>query len=341
MFKSSTFCLLRNAFRAKSFPRVIVNRTNYKSNDQNQYKSQQKPPIFLFASFPLWEMLSGKKPEEDTPEDKLIVSIKRGVLAIQKGDYKAAEKILHVALKMAQDLQHHDAVTYIYDVMANLAMEAGDFKKSEKLFVEVMQRLFAEGHKEDSIKMLHLSAKMAHICHFTEQLDKATQGFEWTLEKIKEKMKTFTDDEDLRELYGLTKNWYAQVLMDKKLFKQARDHFEEAYKIYTEIHGDKTLEGILMLNNLSVAYSEMNDLASAIETLKKVIELGKEIPKLAEIGIFHANLGLLYLRQSLINEATAACQLGYRLGLKLKNEDATRQSEYCLDRIKEYNKSQK
>lgn len=340
MFKSTSICLLRNIARTKSFTRIVSHRTYHKSNDHgsNHQKGNHRP-LFLLAAFPLWDIITGKDPEnQDKPEDKLITSIKRGVLSIQRGDFKTAERILHVALKMAQDLQHSEAITYIYDILANLAMEAGDFQKSEKLFVDVMQRLFAEGHKEDSIKMLHISAKIAHICHFTDQLDKAMQGFEWTLEKLKEKLKKIENDEELLELYGLTQNWYAQLLMDKNLFKMAREHLEEAYKIYSEIHGEKTVEGIMMLNNLSVACSEMDDVAGAIETLKKVIELAKEIPKLGEIGIFHANLGLMYLRQSLINEATAACKYGHGLGLQMKNEDAIKQATYCLERIKKLNK---
>lgn len=342
MFKSSAFCLLRNITRTKSYSRVLCHKTYQKSHENggNYWKANaNQGPLIFFAAIPLWDMLIGKDPEkQDKPEDKLITSIKRGVLSIQKGDYKTAERILHVALKMAQDLRHSEAITYIYDILANLAMEAGDFQKSEKLFVDVMQRLFAEGHKEDSIKMLHISSKIAHICHFNDQHEKAMQGFEWTLEKLKEKLKKFGDDEELRELYGLTRNWYAQLLMDKQLFKLAREHFEEAYKVYTELHGEKTMEGIMILNNLSVACSEMDDVVGAIENLKKVIELAKDLPKLAEVGVFHANLGLLYLKQSLISEATEACKLAHRLGIQMKSEDAIKQASYCLDRIKQLNK---
>uniref|UniRef100_A0A336LP89 CSON009544 protein n=1 Tax=Culicoides sonorensis TaxID=179676 RepID=A0A336LP89_CULSO len=337
MLKSNFTCLLRNLrFQTKYLPRVISQSHHHYKQDYQKI-SNPNASIFFLASIPLWNILTGKDPEaQEKDEDKLITAIKRGVLSIKNGDYKTAEQILHVALKMAQDLSHSEAVTYIYDVLANLAMEAGDFKKSEKLFVDVMQRLFAEGHKEDSIKMLHISAKMAHICHFSEKLDQAMQGFEWTLEKLKEKLKKYDDADDLWELYGLTKNWYGQLLMDKNLYKLARENFEEAYKIYTKLHGEKTLEGVMILNNLSVACSEMDDVAGAIENLKKVLELAKEIPKLTEIGIFHANLGLLYLKQSLLNEATEACKLGYRLGHQMENKDAMKQASYCLDRIKKY-----
>ena len=41
----------------------------------------------------------------------------------QEGEYDKAEHIFHIALKMAQDVQHQDAILYIHDLLANLAYE--------------------------------------------------------------------------------------------------------------------------------------------------------------------------------------------------------------------------
>lgn len=71
--------------------------------------------------------------------------------------------MLHVALRQAQYLQNKDAVTYIYDVMANLAFDVGDYKKAEAIFISVMQRLIADGLPQDNIKIIHISLKMAKI----------------------------------------------------------------------------------------------------------------------------------------------------------------------------------
>ena len=119
--------------------------------------------------------------------EEVVMAIKRSILCIQRGEYKTAEQMLHIALKLAQDFQNRDAVTYIHDVLANLvkifysfprnylifpinliifffkAYEVGDFKKSEKLFVEVMKELLASGKTEDDPKMLHISSKLAHM----------------------------------------------------------------------------------------------------------------------------------------------------------------------------------
>lgn len=91
--------------------------------------------------------------DDETPEDKLIMNIKWSILYIQRGEYQKAEQMLHLALRMAQDLQNKDGITYVFDIMANLAMEQDEWKKAEKLFVTVMQRLLADGYAQDDIKV--------------------------------------------------------------------------------------------------------------------------------------------------------------------------------------------
>ena len=94
-----------------------------------------------------------KKDEDETPEDKLITTIKRSILCIQREQYDKAEQMLHLALRMAQDLKNRDGITYVYDVMANLAMEREQYKKAEKLFADVLRRLLSDGVSEVSPKV--------------------------------------------------------------------------------------------------------------------------------------------------------------------------------------------
>ena len=42
---------------------------------------------------------------------------------LQEGEFDKAEKIFHIALRMAQDVNHQDAILYIHDLLANLAFE--------------------------------------------------------------------------------------------------------------------------------------------------------------------------------------------------------------------------
>lgn len=230
------------------------------SRDKSQWSGNTNygrhiiPPVALL-NFSLLRLFS--KDDGETPEDQLITTIKRAILSIQREEHEKAERILHLALRMAQDLQSKDGITYVYDAMANLAMERGDFEKAEKLFVDVMKRLFGDGAQEDDMRLLHISAKIAHMAEQAGQLEKAKQGFEWVIKKLEERMKVTQDDPQLKELWGLTKNWYAQALMQLNSMADAKVAFEEAHKTFLEIHDKLSEEGLLLLNNLGVVCTQV------------------------------------------------------------------------------------
>lgn len=61
----------------------------------------------------------------------------------QNGELNKAEQLLHIALKTAQETQNELAITYIFDLLANLAYQREEYSKAEKLFKEVLQRMFS------------------------------------------------------------------------------------------------------------------------------------------------------------------------------------------------------
>lgn len=271
---------------------------------------------------------------EETPENKIITVIKRAVLSMQREQFDKAEQMLHLALRMAQDLQSKDGITYVYDVMANLAMEREQYKKSEKLFTEVMRRLLEDGYNEDSIKFLHISLKMANIAQLVGDLNKSMTGFTWTIKKIQECLERAPDDVEAKELMGLAKYWFGQLLMKNDNYEEARECLLEAYECFTKIHGSLHEECITILNNLSVACVQLERFTEAISYLAEALKLAKETKDYQQQGVLQSNLGLVYIRQGLLDEAKKLCTQAWRLG-RSKNDSATvDQAEYCLNEIK-------
>lgn len=143
----------QNQKKWKNEPQHLLNAAgqgdgNRKRHKWSGYMAPSKMGVIVSGAFSFG--FFGKTKDDETPEDKLITTIKRSVLCIQRQEFDKAEQMLHLALRMAQDLHSKEGVTYIYDVMANLAMEREQFKKAEKLFTEVMKRLFSEGYGENS-----------------------------------------------------------------------------------------------------------------------------------------------------------------------------------------------
>lgn len=85
------------------------------------------------------------------------------LLPLQREEFPAAEQMLHVALRQAQEQGNSDGITYAYDLMANLAMTRGQFEKAEKLFVLIMNRLISNQVPENDLRNLHISLKLAKI----------------------------------------------------------------------------------------------------------------------------------------------------------------------------------
>lgn len=91
--------------------------------------------------------------DESTPELKLTATLKRTILAIHRQQYDKAEQMGHLALRMAQDIQHYDGITLCYDTMGNLAFVRKQYEKAEKLFESVLQRLLEKGVAQDDLRV--------------------------------------------------------------------------------------------------------------------------------------------------------------------------------------------
>lgn len=140
-------CLFKNQFKFWSQKRLLCNSVGYEGQSKNFPRFLLGVPLLqLFNPFKDPKDL---KEEEDTPENQLIMTIKRSILCMQREEYNKAEQMLHIALRQAQQLNHKDGITYVYDIMANLASSVNDYAKSEKLYVEVMKRLLGDGVEQD------------------------------------------------------------------------------------------------------------------------------------------------------------------------------------------------
>ena len=52
------------------------------------------------------------------------------------------------------------------------------------------------------------------------------------------------------------------------------------------------------------------------------------------IGIYQANLGLIYMKKGLLEQAHLICTTAWTLGNKKKNNETMEQANYCLEQIK-------
>lgn len=270
---------------------------------------------------------------EDDKESELITTIKRAVLLIQRDDFKGAEQLLHIALKLAQDQSNEEGVTYIYDLMANLAFAQGHYNKAEKLFVNVMQRLMQTGIKEDDLKINHMSLKLAKIYEKKEDKIKAEEGYKFCLDNLQKKVNASLHDEDAVTLWAMTLDWYARFLLEEHRLDEAFANFEKAYEVCVKLNGEIHEQTVVLLNDLGTISFLKGDHDTALQYLTKAIEIGKHLPNMEDFSSVYVNLGNIYLQKKLYAEAKKYCKEGWQNANRHKNSEGIQEATLCLNEL--------
>lgn len=273
--------------------------------------------------------------EEEKKESELIIMIKRGILALKSGELKKAEQLLHVSLKMAQETNNQQAVTYIFDLLANLAYQREEYPKAERLFKDVLQRLLSGGMAEDDNAVVEISLKLASVYASEGDYEKAVQGFQFCIATQEEKINKKGEaalDEDTLLLWAMSMDWYARFLLNLHKFELAKQHFLKAYEMSARVNGMGHSQTAVLLNDIGSVCSLQKNYTEAIEYLEKAIAAAREAQS-SEIGSFYVNLGTVYLQQGLHGEARRCCREGLTLSKKMKNKDGAEEAEICLVEI--------
>ncbi|KAK4880229.1 hypothetical protein RN001_008375 [Aquatica leii] len=287
-------------------------------------------PIKVYLSLNILSWL-GFVDDDENKESELIMTLKRAILATNREQFDKAEQLLHIALRLAQQQLNEQGITYCYDLMANLAFNRLELDKSEKLFVSVVQRLLSNGVQQDDLKVIHISLKLARICHLKGEDEKADLGYNWCLEKIQKIKNT---DINSKMLYGIIHDWYAQFLLDKNDVGRSLNHLKEAYDVCSETEGAVTEQSMLLLNDLGITHWRVGNMDTAIDCLKQAVAIGNDLEDKTHVGVVNANLGLIYLQKGIIEQAEKYCKLGLQLGNHHENAESISQANYCFEQIK-------
>ncbi|XP_067001522.2 tetratricopeptide repeat protein 19 homolog, mitochondrial isoform X2 [Anabrus simplex] len=310
-----------------SMPRSVpsVNTTEHSCNNL-------KAKTFILCG--LLSSLGLKKDDETTPESELIMTIKRSILLIQKEEFKKAEQMLHLALKLAQEQQNSQAVTYIYDLMANLAYDTHAFDKAESLFVPVLSHLLASGTPPDDNKVIHISLKLANIYKAKKDYRKADEGFKFCIENLKNKVDAGASDEDTLLLWAMSLDWYARFELDQGHYKEAFSHFKTAYDMSVQVNGPVSEQNVVLLNDLGTVCCLQNDYDGAIKYLTEAVKIGKSLPDMEDFASIYVNLGAVYLKKQMYEEAKHACEAAWKSAKLHNNKEGLGEASICLDEIK-------
>lgn len=105
-----------------------------------------------------------------------------------KDEPEEAELILHDALRLAYQTDNKKAITYTYDLMANLAFIRGQLENAEQLFKATMSYLLGGGMKQEDNAIIEISLKLASIYAAQNRQEFAIAGYEFCISTLEEKI---------------------------------------------------------------------------------------------------------------------------------------------------------
>lgn len=84
----------------------------------------------------------------------------------------------------------------------------------------------------------------------------------------------------------------------------------------------------------------MDNFDEAKKYLLQALQSVKELKDEAQECVLYANLGLIHLREGLLEQAHKCCTYAWKVGKKQNNNEAIEQAEYCLKEISDYRKQE-
>ncbi|XP_065218089.1 tetratricopeptide repeat protein 19 homolog, mitochondrial-like [Planococcus citri] len=306
-------------------------RSKFNSNGKTTGSARNKM-LFAVSVAGLLKFLGLAEEEE---ESELMQILKRGELSYRRQEFDKSERIFHVALRLAQELQNENAITFIYDRLANVAFESNQFEKARKLFVDVLNRLFQKGMKEDDLTVIHISFKLAKIFEHSKDYFGAHSGYDFCFQKLEPKLNDQNEEyEDALALYKVLLNGYAYFNYNVGQLNKALELFKKAYDVNRQIYGEKHEDNVLMLNNLGTIYKHKGDMNTAISYFHEAEKLGKLLPEMENFSFIYLNLGYCYMETHVLNEALKYCQLAQRNAVHHDYQEGIKESEDCIAKVK-------
>jgi len=163
---------------------------------------------------------------------------------------------------------------------------------------------------------------------------KAEEGFQFCASSLQRNIEAGQNDQDTLMLWALTMDWYARFLVEVNRLPEAFECFKKAYDLCVQIKGVDNEEIVAVLNDLGTICFVQNDIDNALSYLTQAVAIGNKLPDMEDFGSVLINLGTVYMKKGMVQEATQVYQEAWRNAKKHKNSEVLKQANSCLDELK-------
>ncbi|KAL1779410.1 tetratricopeptide repeat protein 19, mitochondrial isoform X1 [Sigmodon hispidus] len=258
---------------------------------------------------------AGEQPGEDAADEaeaEIIQLLKRAKLSIMKDEPEAAELILHDALRLAYQSDNKKAISYTYDLMANLAFVRGQLENAEQLFKATMSYLLGGGMKQEDNAIIEISLKLASIYAAQNKQEFALAGYEFCISTLEEKIereKELAEDimsvEEKANTYlllGMCLDSCARYLLFSKQLSQAQRMYEKALQICQEVQGERHPQTIVLMSDLATTLDAQGHFDDAYIYMQRASDLAREINH-PELHMVLSNLAAILIHRERYTQA--------------------------------------
>ncbi|MEJ1273061.1 tetratricopeptide repeat domain 19 [Cricetulus griseus] len=214
-------------------------------------------------------------------------------LSIMKDDPEEAELILHDALRLAYQSDNKKAISYTYDLMANLAFIRGQLENEDNAIIEI-------------------SLKLASIYAAQNKQEFALAGYEFCISTLEEKIereKELAEDimsvEEKANTYlllGMCLDSCARYLLFSKQLSQAQRMYEKALQICQEIQGERHPQTIVLMSDLATTLDAQGHFDDAYIYMQRASDLAREINH-PELHMVLSNLAAILIHRERYTQA--------------------------------------
>lgn len=294
------------------------------------------------------EKLSNEEKVKKMKPAELLVA--KGVLSMCDQEYHKAGELFHQALHIAQDEKNEEQETLVLNLLASNYFESGDFKKAEKLFIDLITRLIDHDVEPTNPAILELSLKLASIYSKNNDThEKALKGFKFVINSLLsnlEDMLSNLDEIELQELsedkkselalLGWSYDWFAKHLIIANDYDGAAEMLQRAVKISSKILGPLHDQTLILLSDVGTTLAMNNSPGSGELFIKQAVE-GAIKSQSRELASFYVNLGLVNLQLKKLSEAQRYCENSIELAMKNREHHNSNEvimlSKNCLSEV--------
>ena len=301
-----------------------------------------------------------KKPLSEMDQVKSVVI--QGIRAKQMGHVDVSSQAFHKALQMSSEFlkeekitidQHRHHLVFIFDHLANLNLNEGNFEEAEKLFVETMKLALQLGMPENDNAMMEMSLKLATIYLYTGKLDTGLMGLKHIIDEQEKKIakepveKTLDPElaeiqrlelENSRILLGKAYRHYGTYYQQQQQFDKAEVYVKKALEMAKATLGPEHDQTFVIINDLAVMQISLKQFDQAEATLMEGLKCSQRANSLMS-AVLYTNLGNLYMIQKQLGKAESVCNKGLKIAEDGRDKYLIHACQTCLKEVAELKQS--